>query len=202
MKITGEQIHSMMEQSNSEMKEFIKNAKASCVCYGDSLMIHGALAELLEDGFNVKYIIDDTPEKQGRIVDGIEVVSKLDEKVHSEKYIIGTNSSVKRMRESLGGYIFMPFCKYSLWKHFDECVHVRDNLLEDEKSVEIYNLAMYAQMTDYHNIDSTGYGEANQYFAIPEFDLLAGEHFVDAGAFVGDTLDEFISHSQSFEKYI
>ena len=192
----------MMEQSDCEIKEFIKNAKASCVCYGDSLMIHGALEELLEDGFNVKYIIDDTPEKQGRIVDGIEVVSRLDEKIRFEKYIIGTNTSVKRMRENLGrGYAFVPFCQYSLWKHYDECVYVRDKLLEDEKSVEIYNLAMHAQMTDYHNIDSTGYGESNQYFAIPEFDLLTGEYFVDAGAFVGDTLDEFISHSQSFKKY-
>lgn len=206
MKITCEQISNMMEQTDREVKEFVGNAKNSCVCYGDSLMIHGALAELLEDGFNIRYIIDDTPEKQGRIVDGIEVVSKSDERIRSEKYIFGTNSSVKRMRDNLsgGGYglAFMPFCKYSIWKHYRECVYVRDNLLEDEKSVEIYNLAMYAQMTDYHNIDSTGYGEANQYFAIPEFNLLIGEHFVDAGAFVGDTLDEFINHSQSFEKYI
>lgn len=207
MKITSEQIHNMVAQCDSEMQEFISNAKDGCVCYGDSLMIHGALAELSGDGFNVRYIIDDTPEKQGRVVDGIEVVSRLDERVRSEKYIIGTNSSVKRMRENFkwGGVepvFFMPFCKYSLWKNYDECVHVRDNLLEDKKSVEIYNLAMYAQMTDYHNIDSTGYGEPNQYFAIPEFDLLTHEYFVDAGAFVGDTLDEFIRHSQSFEKYI
>ncbi len=207
MVITNEQIHTMVMQFECEMKEFIENAKASCVCYGNSLMIHGALEELSEDGFNVRYIVDDTPEKQGRVVDGIEVVSRLDERIRSEKYIIGTNSSVKRMRENFewGGVkplLFMPFCKYSLWKHFDECIYVRDNFLEDEKSVEIYNLAMYAQMTDYHNIDSTGYGEANQYFAIPEFDLLVHEHFVDAGAFVGDTLDEFIRHSQSFEKYV
>ena len=209
MKISSGQIHNMMEQTDSEIKEFIGNAKAGCVCYGDSLMIQGALAELLEDGFRVRYIIDDTPEKQGRIVDGIEVVSRLDEKVRSEKYIIGTSSSVKTMRDSLeidrGGakqVCFLPFCKYSVWKHYDECVYVRDNLLEDERSVEIYNLAMYAQMTDYHNMDLTGYGEGNQYFAIPEFDLLMGEHFIDVGAFVGDTLDEFVRHSQLFEKYI
>lgn len=79
---------------------------------------------------------------------------------------------------------------------------MRDNFLEDEKSVEIYNLAMYAQMTDYHNIDTTGYGEANQYFSLPEFDLLAGEYFVDIGAFVGDTLDEFIHHSKVIGKYV
>ncbi len=207
MKITCEQICSMVAQFDSEMKEFVKNAKTGCVCYGDSLMIHGALAELSEDGFNVRYIVDDTPEKQGRIVDGVEVVSRSDARIRSERYIIGTNSSVKRMRDNFewGGVesvFFVPFCKYSLWKHYDECVYVRDNLLEDEKSVEIYNLAMYAQMTDYHNIDSTGYGEPNQYFAIPEFDLLTHEHFVDAGAYVGDTLDEFIRHSQLFEKYI
>ena len=101
MKISSGQIHNMMEQTDSEIKEFIGNAKAGCVCYGDSLMIQGALAELLEDGFRVRYIIDDTPEKQGRIVDGIEVVSRLDEKVRSEKYIIGTSSSVKTMRDSL-----------------------------------------------------------------------------------------------------
>lgn len=46
-------------------KEYIKNAKASCVCYGDSLMIHDALAELLDDGFNIRYIIDDTQENRG-----------------------------------------------------------------------------------------------------------------------------------------
>ena len=198
----------MMEQTDCEIKDFIKNAKEGCVCYGDSLMIHGALEELLEDGFHVKYIIDDTPHKQGRIEDGIEVVSRFDEKCRSEKYIIGTSSSVKHMRDSLevsGGQnrvAFLPFCKYSLWKHYDECVYVRDNFLEDEKSVEIYNLAMYAQMTDYHNIDATGYGEANQYFSLPEFDLLAGEYFVDIGAFVGDTLDEFIQHSQVIGKYV
>lgn len=115
MEITSEQIHDIVKQSDSEIKEFVKNAKAGCVCYGDSLMIHGALAELLEDGFNVKYIIDDTPEKQGRIVDGIEVVSRKDEKIRSEKYIIGTNSSVKRLRDSLenwggqGGLYSCPF---------------------------------------------------------------------------------------------
>lgn len=201
---TSEQIHSIMTQAGNEIKDFIKNAKAGCVCYGDSLMLHGALAELMEDGFKVKYIIDDTPSKQGRTVDGIEVISRTDERIHSEKYIIGTSSSVGRMRNGLGGtqFAFMPFCKYSIWKHYDECAYVRDNFLVDEKSVEIYNLAMYAQMTDYHNIDSTGYGEANQYFAIPEFDLLTGEYFVDAGAFVGDTLDDFIRHSQLFTKYI
>lgn len=207
MEITSEQIHDIVKQSDSEIKEFVKNAKVGCVCYGDSLMIHGALAELLEDGFNVKYIIDDTPEKQGRIVDGIEVVSRKDEKIRSEKYIIGTNSSVKRLMDSLenwgaGRFVFMPFCKYSLWKHYDECVYIRDQILEDKKSIEIYNLAMYAQMTDYYNIDSTGYGEGNQYFAIPEFDLLSGEHFIDIGAFVGDTLDDYVNHSQVFGKYV
>lgn len=87
-----------------------------------------------------------------------------------------------------GRFVFMPFCKYSLWKHYDECVYIRDQILEDKKSIEIYNLAMYAQMTDYYNIDSTGYGEGNQYFAIPEFDLLSGEHFIDIGAFVGEKI--------------
>lgn len=100
MEITSEQIHNMVTQCDSEMKEFTRNAKAGCVCYGDSLMIQGALTELSEDGFHVRYIVDDTPEKQGRVVDGIEVVSRADERVRSEKYIIGTNSSVKRMRDN------------------------------------------------------------------------------------------------------
>lgn len=39
MKISSGQIHNMMEQTDSEIKEFIGNAKAGCVCYGDSLMI-------------------------------------------------------------------------------------------------------------------------------------------------------------------
>lgn len=209
MEITSERICNMTKQSDSEIKEFIKNAKAGCVCYGDGLMLHGALAELQEDGFNVRYIIDDTPEKQGRIVDGIEIVSSSDKRICSEKYIIGTNTAIKRMRKRLESWrrdsvIFLPFGKYSIWKHYDECVYVRDNLLEDEKSVEIYNLAMYAQLTDYYDLDFTGYGEPDQYFAIPEFDLLQGEHFVDVGAFVGDILDEFIRHSRafSFNKYI
>ena len=101
MKLTSELIHKMMEQTDCEIKAYIKNAKEGCVCYGDSLMIHGALEELLEDGFHVKYIIDDTPHKQGRIEDGIEVVSRFDERCRSEKYIIGTSSSVKHMRDRL-----------------------------------------------------------------------------------------------------
>lgn len=34
--------------------------------------------------------------------------------------------------------------------------------------------------------------EGNQYFALPEFVNIGNDHFVDAGAYVGDTLEKFI----------
>lgn len=44
MEITSEQIHDIVKQSDSEIKEFVKNAKAGCVCYGDSLENWGGRA--------------------------------------------------------------------------------------------------------------------------------------------------------------
>lgn len=112
--------------------------------------------------------------------------------------------SYGKVGRTRGGVLFVSFGEYMCWKHYKKYIKARD-LLEDDKSRQIFNLAMHAQMTDYFDCDFTGYGEGNQYFAIPEFNLLMGEKFVDVGAYVGDTMEELIRHSAAdliFDKYI
>lgn len=54
---------------------------------------------------------------------------------------------------------------------------------------------MYSQLTTYFNGEMWRVCENNQYFAVPEFNFLRHEYIVDAGAYVGDTLEEFLRHS-------
>ena len=82
-------------------------------------------------------------------------------------------------------------------KHYDEYIDVRDNYFTDEKSKLVFNLAMHDQLTSYFDGEMWRVCEGNQYFAIPQFDFLRGEYIVDAGAYVGDTLEQFLWHTIS-----
>jgi FkbM family methyltransferase len=192
----------------AEIEEFIKKSNKNCVCFGDGLMcMPMASRELKEDGFNIKYIVDDIKGGCGKYSCGLELVSRDDARLPDRPYYICTtrrvaevySSLMKDGEDNIGGFI--SYAQYLSCKHYEKYIDVRDNYLVDEKSKMVFNMVLYALLTDYYN-NELEY-ERNQYFAIREFDLWMNETFVDVGSSFGDFLDKCLEHAMGrFVKYI
>ena len=197
---TNDLIQKTFEKKSSEISQFISMSKKECICMGDGLMcMPMASKELIEDGFKISFILDDKKGGMGKYSCGFELISRTDERIPPKPYYICTTRRVKEAYESLttegedmiGGFI--SYAQYLACKHFGEYIDVRDNYLSDDKSKLVFNMALYALLTDYYNNELIY--ERDQYFAIREFDLWQNESFVDVGASFGDFLDRLLEHS-------
>lgn len=79
------------------------------------------------------------------------------------------------------------FAVVSAFAHFAEA----RALLADERSRIVYDSVLKAMLTDNDRYYLDVF-EDNQYFALPRFATPARDHFVDAGAFVGDTIERLL----------
>lgn len=78
---------------------------------------------------------------------------------------------------------------------------IRD-LLDDERSRQVLAAVLEAMLTG-DRTPLLGVFEKDQYFALPEFCGLEKEIYVDAGAYVGDSLERFVwTHYGVFERAI
>ncbi len=75
-------------------------------------------------------------------------------------------------------------------------------LLSDEKSKEVFlNLVNYKISRNPSYLSVIADDESEQYFDRKLIKIHSDEHFVDCGAYIGDTLEEFLKHTESFGKY-
>lgn len=201
--INDQFIDDLVGRISKKVDDFIEQSEKIVLCHGLGQMLPMALEELQADGFSIPYLVDDYKGGGGKIKYGKEVVLRSDPRIQPYLYVVGTMASSKILFDIYGeDRHAISYGQYHLCRHYDEYVYARENYLKDDKSRMVFNMAMYLQLTDYNNGDMKPVCEPNQYFAIQEFDMLNHEHFVDAGAYVGDTLEELIRHSNTnFEYY-
>jgi FkbM family methyltransferase len=198
--ITNEMIESRLTLTAQRVDDFFRGGADNICCIGSGMMLPRAMEELEQDGITISHLVDNTPEKIGQTIGGLIVVPEEDESVKDCHSYICTNGHVglTRKKYERDGNKFISFSEYLIYRHFNECIEIREKYLVDDRSKLIFNVALYAQLTDFFDCDHTEYGEPNQYFAIPQFNLLLCEHFVDVGAYVGDSFEEMIHHSHCF----
>ncbi len=165
---------------------------------------------------NIKYYVDDDRVRNNEAVEGVEVVSLLDaiEYIESDFYILITNYYVKPVIEKIEQVKFdlskVLFCNELLIEDVDpEMIEQNKgkmlqvyNMLEDYQSKIIYRTAAESRFTK--DIDVLTYMcEPDQYFLKEKsFELTEEEVFVDAGAFIGDTIEAFLKQINNKYKYI
>lgn len=168
-------------------------------------------ATFLEGDVVPDCFIDDTPGKAGTFLYGKPVIDFKEAHTKCKSFLILLASIVpktrKIMTESLqknpieGAEICQEWEEYVFCRHADEVLTVFD-MLEDENSKATYANMIMTRM------GKTGQDQAlvcgNQYFAVPELARKnVHEIFADCGAYVGDTIEQFLMiHSGLFEKIV
>ena len=177
------------------------------------ILIHGfgfvgkwAIKYLLDNGIDVKYIVDKNEDKCGKKYMGVEIISPEDKRILDVPNVLITAiHAVEAVKKSYNdSYTVMPFLGWYVIRHYDEYKDVRDNYMEDEESQITYNAIMYCMLTGDETV-CKDVVVGNAYFAIPGFGATGGfdnEVFVDAGAYVGDTIERFIWENAGVFKQI
>lgn len=157
---------------------------------------HGRAAAryLIKNGARVLCFADNDPRKQGTFLEGIRVVSPLDSSVASAPMVlIAARHAVLAVRRQLAemGIASLSFDAFFAATNLDRIAHVRNHLLRDDRSRSSLDGIVKTMLTG-DRIFCASIMEGDQNFALPEFVNVGTDHFVDAGAFVGDTVEKFI----------
>lgn len=148
---------------------------------------------LLAQGIRVACFADNNPDKHGTLQKGVPVVPLKDLAQKKPMLtLITARHAVLPVAEQLEGMgiACLPFDAFFMQKHLGRFSKVR-NTLADERSKQVYDHLLLTMLTgDLAYCASVA--EGNHYFALPAFINHGGGHFVDAGAYVGDTVERFL----------
>jgi len=194
IKYKSEDVDSLVKQMMPLASQVEKDFARGVAIYGAGFVGTWAVSYLQSIGAKVNHFIDRDIQKNGTTVHGIPVVLPSDPVVSSAPSIfIAARHAVKNVQSAMANsnYRLISFDGYYVVKNYKKLSFVRDNFFNDEKSIETYNAIMVAMLTG--SVESClAVMEKDMYFALPEFSGTFDEIFVDAGAFVGDTLERFI----------
>ncbi len=140
---------------------------------------------LISQGFKVICFIDSSKEKQGREINGIPVVAPDSDQIENCTMIFtATRSFIPNSKH-------VPFDTFYIMEHFKELTNINNTLFEDEFSKRTLESVLLSTVSgDLSYCQSTMVDD--QYFSLPIFRNTCNDTFVDIGAYVGDTIEQFL----------
>lgn len=189
---------SALEQTTSRMLESMPRSIASgqspACLYGMGLIGQWALPTLKEDGVLIARCYDADPALTGTQVHGVPIHSANDLAADRPDFVIVTARHVVGPISAMLAALGIAHVSYDAWyaaRHFASFRHTHDALLKDERSKEVLRAVLMAMLTgDTRHCESAL--DKDQYFCLPRFCGSQDEIYVDAGAFVGDSMERFI----------
>lgn len=194
-----------MTYSAFQVEELVEQMRPKALrlesCFATGVSIYGAgfvgrwASRYLESlGAVVSNFIDRDPNKIGTILNGIEIITPTSEDIHSvTAMFIAARHVVRDVERDLAHIVCekMSFDGYFVTRNYERLAGIRDNFFSDDKSIETFNALLIAMLTG--RLESClAVMEKDMYFCLPQFSGNFDETFVDAGAFVGDTVERFI----------
>ena len=163
--------------------------------YGLGFLGKWALPRLQQDGVKIVACYDANEALNGTVADGVPVYSAGRLKEAPPEFLVVTArhaiAQVSAMLKPLG----IAHVSYDAWQvaaNFAAFRRVHDDLLSDVRSKEALRAVMMTMLTGQARYCAFVF-EKDQYFSLPKFCGSEKESFVDAGAFVGDTVERFVS---------
>lgn len=150
----------------------------------------------LKGNYNISGFVDNNSKLWGKFVDGIPVFAPDEVLRRNDCFVIITIISkyCNAVRKQLCdiGVKNTTWLEYLLFVNKDKFNFVLENQLCDTFSKVTYLKLILAQITGNREYRNQVFCR-NQYFALPEFNMpLHREIFVDCGAYVGDTIEDYI----------
>ncbi len=199
------------EQIESIVKDMAGKTAAIECCFQEGVAIYGAgfvgtwaVSYLQSLGANVKYFIDQDPQKNGTEIKNIPVILPSNPGVSSKiPVFIAARHAVTEVAEVLKNknITAVSFDGYYIVKNYEKFKLVQLHLSHDPVSVKTLSAILLALLTGSVN-SCRSVMQKDMYFCLPEFSGTFNEIFVDAGAFVGDTIERFIWENLGTFKHI
>lgn len=162
--------------------------------FGAGMVGEWAVGYLQKQGAVVRSFLDNDPRKNGTSVSGIKVSLPEEAAVDGvDSVLITARHYVREISTQLSGKFtnLISFDAYFIVQNYSRIANVRDSLLEDEKSRVVFNAILHSMLTS--SLDACyEVVEKHMYFSLPQFSGNFEETYVDAGAFVGDSMESFI----------
>lgn len=207
-----------------EVREMVKDMLKLAGSDGTNVVLYGAgkygrialcNIRLKYPEIKIKYFIDDDLNKNNEVIDGVSVIT-LDKAVGilgndmvifiSNYYVTSIIQKIGKAGIDLSNVFFTnellvePVESSFIRKNKEDIWNVY-NLLEDYESKFIYKTMIESHFTyNFDALNRTCQGE--QYFPEDIFKLHEDEVFIDAGAYIGDTIDAFKKNTNNKFKYI
>ncbi len=194
--LTNIKIPDMLLSSN-------QNSQSKVVLFGVGIYGEMALQYFKSMDIIVSYFCDNDITKHDKIVDNVKVISptelcKIDNSfviITSKHYVYEISKQLSKMNLN-----HISFDAYFIKKSIDQYEKMYFDLLNEERSEFVIVKLLKSMITGEREFCSNVM-EDNAFYAIPIFKTTDNEIFVDAGAYVGDTLEQFIwNNIGSFRK--
>lgn len=192
--ITQANVEQLIKQLEPIANAMEREFSAGVAIYGAGFVGTWALRYLRSLDAHVNCFIDGDPAKVGASIDSIPIVSPVDPIVAAQasifisaRHAVGPITAAMK-RDALH---LLSFDSYFVIKNSSRLYNIRDKYLEDERSIKVFNAILLAMLTG-STASCRAVMEKDMYFSLPEFSGNFEEAFVDAGAFVGDTVERFI----------
>lgn len=184
----------ILQQVESMYNTYTSAQGASIALFGAGSAGQEALQYFRNKGISIQCFMDNNPQKQGMEVGGIPVVSVKHPLAASSSFVlITTKTAVNVIRKQLQDLNFqcIPFDAYYVIDNIERYTWARNEVLVDDYSRLSLDGVLMSMLTGSLKY-CTAIMDPNQYFCLPHFQDIGEEYFVDAGAYVGDTIERFI----------
>ena len=190
--MTWNEVHQLILKMDKELQS--ATSSKNIAIFGACFYGRVALDYLKSNGFNVLCFSDNDINKHGKKIEGINIVSPQQLKeLHPDMVFITAHHFITQIKKQLGEMNIpnISFGAYHAAKHEKELLNVRNNLLSDCKSQIIYELFIKTLLSDKKQYCVEAMDDGLQYFTLPPF-RNKSFCYVDAGAYVGDTIENFL----------
>lgn len=172
----------------------IASGKTSVGLYGLGFLGRWALSRLKAQGTNVVACYDANTALHGTSVENVPVHPPiLLETAPPDFVFIAARHAIKTVSTMLDARR-IAHMSYDAWRvasDFASFRRIHDCVLQDARSRQVLRAVVMAMLTGDERYCATVF-ENDQYFGLPQFCGAYSETFVDAGAFVGDSVERFI----------
>lgn len=168
--------------------------------YGAGFLGRWARHWLPANGYALVTCFDSNPARIGQDLEGLPVRDPFAPGGDPvDLTLITARHAVKPVSARLGdaGIRHMPFEAFFVAMRFEDFARQYETLADD-RSREVLRVVLNAMLTGDARLCETIY-EKDQYFCLPQFCGVEEEIYVDAGAYVGDSVERFLwAHSGNF----
>lgn len=164
------------------------------VLFGVGIYGEIALQYFRKNNVKVFCYCDNEEEKQDKIVDGLRVVTPNElYDLNNPIIVITSKHYTREISQQLGEMKLnhISFDAYFVKTMIVQLKKVYFELLDEIRSEEVFIMILKSMITGEREYCSYVM-EDNAFWAIPQFKNTGNEVFIDAGAYVGDTLEQFV----------